>query len=101
MITSMEATNLVFGVGQNSSIIDFDMANKEGTFYCRYYNRDLPERHPDIQRVNNPTMSKVHDRFSIAYIIECFDTTKSCVEIIKAIRHSDERLSDSVKRITC
>ena len=92
--------NLVFGEAESDSyIIDFDIASKEGTLYCVNYNRSVPERHPSIKCTDTPKLSKAHDRYSIATIIEQQDNNNSYGDIITAIKDSDERLDCIANRI--
>ena len=64
--------NLVFGGNEDTSwIIDFDMANREGTSYCPGYkskSADIPERHEDA-RESKPMLPS-HDRYSLAVLME-------------------------------
>ena len=49
-------------------IIDFNLANKEGTFYPSTYNHNrIPERHP-IALANRRRL-KEHDLYSISFLL--------------------------------
>ena len=58
-----------------------------------YYNRNLDERHPDVKAGWAKQNLKVHD-YSVAKLMNEYDTSGTYQELINAIRDTEETLSD-------
>ena len=61
--------DLVFGEKEDEAwMIDFDPADREGTYYPITYNGKLPCRHPSAQP--HERREKKHDTHSLGYILQ-------------------------------
>lgn len=67
--SDVQAANFLFPVdtNQEAKLIDFDLVGMENVPYPQVYNR-IRERHPTA--IANFPRLKLHDRYSIVYIIE-------------------------------
>ena len=66
--SDVRTTNIVFSDdGRTATLIDFDLAAKEGTLYPETYNAFLPERHDSAQGML--TRKREHDCHSLSVIL--------------------------------
>ena len=87
----IRSCNLLFGE-KNSWIIDFDMASPEVTtkYSDRYNHKDINERHSGAKACR--PMYKVHDRFSLAKLMEKCDDHSLYLHIIEDIKNGQTQL---------